>query len=214
MPNKKTAHPYHYSVDKNLIQILLDFGLPIGLFLLFFYFYNFGKISPSEMVKTSGLLSITLLGITLLIGPLCKIVPSLDFLKAHRKFWGVTAALVGFAHAWMVVHFFMKYDFSRLFNPANPRFYGLMSGLMALVILIMVTLSSNSKVVGKLDPKFWKAIQLTSYLAMVLAVSHFYLMETKDGVLVIKRLLGQITFWFSASVIVVRLLVIFWPSKK
>lgn len=214
MANKRTTHPYHYSVDKNLLQVLVDFGLPVGLFLLFFYFYNFGKITPSEMVKTSGLLSISLLGITLIIGPLCKVIPSLDFLKAHRKFWGITAALAGLTHAWLVVHFFMKYDFSRLFNPANPKFYGLMSGLMALVILLLVTLSSSTKIVGKLNPKLWKAIQLTSYLAMILAVSHFYLMETKDGVLVIKRLLGRITFWFSAAVIIVRVLIIFWPSRK
>jgi len=49
---------------------------------------------------------------------------------------------------------------------------------------------------------------------MTLAVSHFYLMEQVNGVLVIKRLLGQITFVFSVLVITLRILILLLPAKK
>ena len=88
---KVVFHPYHYSVDKNFIQRLIDWGVPLGLFYLYFQFYNFGKITPSEMVKTTGLMAISLLALTLLAGPVARFLPFLDILKAHRKFWGITS---------------------------------------------------------------------------------------------------------------------------
>ncbi len=84
--SEHNAHPYHYSVEKNIIQHLLDWGAPVGLFLLYFNFYNFTKISPSEMVKTSGLMAISLLGLTLVVGPIARFVPALDVPKISPIF--------------------------------------------------------------------------------------------------------------------------------
>ena len=203
------SHPYHYSVDKNLIQHLIDWGIPIGLFLLYFNFYNFGKFNPSEMVKTSGLLAIALLALTLVVGPAARFFPALDILKAHRKFWGVTSFLFVVLHLSLVVIFYLKWNLMALVNPANPKFLGLTAGVLAFMILLLVTLTSNRKALKHLDPKLWKAIQTTSYIALILAVGHFYLMEQVNWVLVIKRLLGQITFWFAFLVIIIRLIVLF-----
>lgn len=211
---RNNSYPYHYSIDKNLIHRLFDIGVPLGLFWVYFQFYNFGKITPSEMVKTTGLLSISLLSITLLVGPICKLFPGLDFLKAHRKFWGITAFLAGLTHAGLVVIYYYKFNFLRFVDFANPKYPGILSGLLALVILFLVTMTSNKNALSILSPKVWKAIQVTSYLALILAVGHFYLMEQIQGVLVIKRLLGQITFWFAVTIIPIRLLIVFWPSKK
>lgn len=182
----------------------MDFGVPIILFLGFFYFYNFGKISPSEMIKTSGLLSISLLGITLIVGPLSRIIPALELLKTHRKFWGILSFLIALVHVGLVMIFYRKFNL-------EP---GTLSGLLAIIILFLVTMTSNNKALTKLSPNVWKAIQLTSYLAMALAVGHFYLMEQVNGVLVIKRVAGQITFVFAILVIVLRILILLLPNKK
>ncbi|MBI3109793.1 ferric reductase-like transmembrane domain-containing protein [Candidatus Daviesbacteria bacterium] len=195
-------------------QRLLDFGVPVILFLLFFFFYNFGKITPSEMVKTSGLLAIALLGLTLVVGPLSRLIPALEPLKAHRKFWGITSFLVALVHTGLVFVYFYKFNLFRFVDFSHPKYPGILSGILALIILFLVTITSNQKIIAKLSPKTWKAIQTTSYLALFLAIGHFYLMETVDGVLVIKRLLGQITFVFSILVIALRILILFLPAKK
>jgi len=208
------SHPYHYSIEKNALQKLLDLGVPIGLFLLFFFFYNFGQLTPREMVKTSGLLSITLLGITLIIGPLARLVPSLDILKAHRKFWGITSFLVGLTHVGLVFVYYYKFNLLKFVDISNPRYGGILAGLLALIILLLVTLTSSQKALTKLSPQAWKIIQTASYLALALAILHFYLIEQTNGVLVIKKLLGQITFGFSILVIAVRIFILMLPSKK
>ena len=146
-----TPHPYHYSIDKTFKHHLLDWGVPVGLFLLFFFFYNFGKFSAHEMIKTSGLLSITLLGITLAVGPLSRLIPTLDILKAHRKVWGILSFLVALVHVSLVL---IHYNKISLTSP------GTLSGFLALIILFLVTMTSNQKALTKLSPKVWKIIQL------------------------------------------------------
>ncbi|MCR4305605.1 MAG: ferric reductase-like transmembrane domain-containing protein, partial [Candidatus Daviesbacteria bacterium] len=205
-------HPYHYSVKKTFLHRLFDIGVPVVLFWAFFQFYNFGKITPSEMIKTSGLLSISLLAITLLVGPVCKLFPGLDLLKAHRKFWGITSFLIALTHIALVFIFFYKFNLLRFVDYSHPKYPGILAGLAAITILFLVTLTSSKKALNILSPGAWKAVQITSYLALGLAVGHFYLMEQVEGVFVIKRLLGRITFGLSAAVIPVRLLIVFWPT--
>lgn len=205
-------HSYHYSEDKSIIQRLADFGVPAGLFLLYFVFYNFGKITPSEMIKTTGLLSIALLSLTLFIGPACKFFPALNILKAHRKIWGISAFLAASTHAGLVFIYFYKFNFLKFVDFSNPKYLGILAGLFALFILAAVTATSTKKAVASLSPGVWKMIQTTAYLALVLAVLHFYIVESKDGVLVIKRLLGQITFAFAALTVLLRLIVLIFHS--
>jgi len=207
-------HPYHYSEDKSITQRLIDIGVPIGLFWIYFQYYNFGKITPSEMIKTTGLLAIALLSITLFIGPACRVFPSLDILKVHRKFWGILAFLAALTHTILVLIYYFKFDFSRFVDFTNPRYPGILAGLVALAILLLVTLTSNKIALTALNPRIWKMVQSTAYIALILAVLHFYLVESKDGVLVIKRVVGQITFGFATFVVLFRLLVVLIPSKK
>lgn len=201
-------------IDKNIIQHFLDWAVPIGLFLLYFNFYNFGKFSPSDMVKTSGLMSISLLALTLVVGPLVRFMPVLDILKAHRKFWGITSFLFLVLHLSLVVIYYYHFNFLKVFDLNNPKFGGLLAGILAALVLLLITLTSNQKIARGLGPKVWKAIQTTSYIALILAITHFYLMEQVNGALVIKRLLGRITFWFAATVILIRLIVLILPRKK
>lgn len=187
------------------MQRLIDFGVPLGLFWLYFQFYNFGKISPSEMIKTTGLLAVALLSLTLFIGPACRFFPFLEALKAHRKAWGLLSFFIALTHGILVYIFYFNYELSKLFNPTNPKYYALLAGLASLIILAVVTLTSNQIALNSLSPKMWKRIQSASYLALLLAVLHFYLAESKDGVLVIKRVVGQITFGFAVFVVLFRL---------
>lgn len=210
----KSTHPYHYSEEKNLTQRLVDFGVPLGLFWIYFQFYNFGRITPSEMIKTTGLLAIALLSLTLVIGPACRFFPVLDVLKAHRKFWGVSAFLAALTHTGLIFIYFYKFNFLKFVDFSNPKYLGILAGLIALFILAVVTVTSIKKAVEILSPNIWKMIQTTAYLALILAIAHFYIVESKDGVLVIKRLLGQITFGFAGLVVFLRLIVLFIPGKK
>lgn len=210
---KSKSHPFHHSSD-NPLQKVFDYVVPLGLLYFYFQFYNFGKITPSEMIKTSGLWSIALLSLTLSIGPLCRFFPFLDGLKAHRKVWGIMAFLAGLIHTGLIFANYFKFNLYRFVDFSNPRYPGILAGLVALIILAVVTLTSNKKALTYFSPNTWKAIQMTAYLALILAVVHFYLVESTNGVLVIKRVVGQITFGFATFAVLLRLLVMLLPSRK
>lgn len=213
MPKQKSSHPYHYEVDKNAAQRIIDLAIPLLLFWTYFNYYNFGKFTPSEMIKTSGLFAIALLSITLLIGPVTKLFPRLDFLKAHRKFWGILSFLAVLIHVGLIFANYYKYDLSKFVDFSNPKYPGILAGILALFILLLVTLTSNKYALKNLSPKVWKMIQTTSYLALILAVAHFYLVESVDGVLTIKRVVGQITFGFAAFTVLARFFIMLLPKK-
>lgn len=206
---KGRAHPYHYSEQKNLVQRLVDIGIPAALFYFYFQFYNFGQFNAKEMIKTTGLLAVALLSLTLLIGPVSRFFPALEILKAHRKFWGVLSFFIALTHSILIYIFYFNYNLAKLFNPGSPKFLGLMAGLISLSILLAVTLSSNQKVLNALSPKTWKFIQSLSFIALIFAVLHFYLVESVNGILVIKRVVGQITFGFAAFVVIARIFISF-----
>lgn len=146
-----------------------------------------------------------MLSITLVVGPLSRFIPSFNVLKIHRKFWGIAAFLVAVIHGALVF----------LFDKIKPDdFLGIGIGLVATFILLLVTASSHKSVIHRLHPGVWKKLQNASYLAMILAVTHFYVMEQQGGVLIIRRLLGQITFWFATIVILLRLIVYFFPKNQ
>ena len=213
MKPAKNAHPYHYSVDKNIVQRIIDFAVPILLFWIYFNYYNFGKFTASEMIKTSGLLTIALLSLTLIIGPITKLFPGLEFLKAHRKFWGIISFLAVLAHIALVFINYYKFDLLKFVDFANPKYPGILAGIISLAILLLVTLTSNKLALKSLSPRTWKTIQTTSYLALILAVAHFYIVESVDGVLTIKRLAGQLTFGFATITVIIRFLVLLLPKK-
>lgn len=196
------------------LQKLIDYVVPFGLLYFYYQFYNFGKITPAEMIKTSGLWAIALLSLTLIIGPLSRFFPFLDNLKVHRKTWGIFAFLAGLAHGVLIYIYYFKFDLAKFVDTSNPKYLGILAGLIALAILAVVALTSNKKALSALSPAVWKAIQTTAYLALVLAVAHFYLVESVNGVLVIKRVVGQITFGFASAAVLARILVMLLPSRK
>lgn len=208
-----TQHPYHHTEEKNIVQHVGDWALPIGLLVVYFLFYNFGKITPSEMIKTTGLVAIMLLSITLFIGSISRFFPVFNILKAHRKFWGVSSFVYALVHAGLVLAIYADFDVIGLFTQSSSLL-GLIAGLAALGILFIVTVSSIHRIISRLPPGAWKMLQMTSYLALALAVAHFYLVEQVNGVFVIKRLMGQITYWFAFVALIARVVVFVFPKEE
>lgn len=214
MKKHSAKHPYHYSEDKNIIQFLLDYAIPTAILFFFFKFYTNSSMEPRSLIKITGLAAITLLGLTLIVGPLSKLFKGLSLLKAHRKAWGIISFLFALSHTALVYIYLFKFNLTRFIDTSNPRYPNILTGLLGLIILALVTLTSNKKALSVLDPKVWKSIQTLSYVAMGLALSHFFLVSQNKGVFELKSIYTQITFAFSALVIALRIGVMFIPDKK
>ncbi len=199
-------HPMPESIERRAItKWFYHILIPLLVFVLYFVTYNKFKMTTSEMIKTTGLWSITLLSITLMVGPLSKYIKFFNYVKIHRKFWGVASFFIALAHFLLVFYKYYHWDFVAIFSFSNPKAAPVWAGMIATILLFLITVTSNKKSMEIMGAKKWKLLQTMSYLALAFVLIHFYLAETKDGVLVIKRFMGRFAMGFGVLAIVVRL---------
>ncbi len=184
------------------------YGMPVWGFLILFFFYADSAVTPPAMVKLSGLLSLFLLGITFLIGPLSFLASSLfNHLKVYRRFlgdWGFLAAVI---HVVLVYIYYWHGKFSMFYDFKNPRYLAVFMGLLGLMILFSLAVTSIDRVKGWMGYTKWKMVHTTGYLAMLAIMEHFILAETKNGVFIIRKPLGKALFVFGFIVILIRFIV-------
>ena len=182
--------------------------MPVWGFLALFFFYGDAAVTPQAMVKEFGLLSLSLLCITFIIGPLSFLFsPVFNHLKVYRKYLGLSGFFAGVIHVSLVLFYYYHLNFSIFFDIQNPRYLSIFLGVLGLLILCIISISSIDHIKGFLGYGKWKAIQTTGYLALLAIMEHFILIETKNGVFAIKKPLGQVIFLFGFLVILVRFVV-------
>ena len=163
---------------------LLIYTLPVWLFLLLFFFYGYGETSPVMLNKMAGLLSLLLIGITFLIGPLSYFFPNLfNHFKTYRKYLGISGFVTAIIHA--VISYFLDFQGNLTFmflDPNNEDLFGVYIGSLAIGIFLLMTITSTNRAIKLLGFRHWKILQTSGYFALFLVMFHFILMETSKGV--------------------------------
>lgn len=121
--------------------------------------------------------------------------------------------IFAFIHFFLVFSIYSKFNFFSLLSPNKARFVPYMIGLTSLLILVLITSTSIKFIFNRLNPHTWKGIQATSYIALFLAIIHFYLAEQEGGVFTLYHILEHGTYWFGIVAIVFRLAILFIPKK-
>lgn len=120
-----------------------------------------------------GLLACLLLAAVLALTPLRVLFPSWDIalaLNRHRRLIGVSAFAYALLH--FVVQVLYVYDggFATLGREIRKPFQ--LTGLAALVILLVLTITSLNAVVRRLGARTWKNLHRLAYVAAALAAYH------------------------------------------
>ena len=153
-------------------------------------------------IRTTGLLGLVFLTLTLVITPLRRL-PGANWRIAARRNLGV----LGFAY--IAAHFLIFFLFARAGDVGSTlteiveRVY-LWFGTGALVIMIPLAITSTDGMVTRLGAKRWKRLHRLAYVAVLGGVIHYYLLVKAD---VTKPLVFSIVF---GGLMLVR----FIPEKK
>ncbi len=158
--------------QKTLRPILITFLWGIIFFLLFLF-----RFSPAQrwttffINKALAETTVVLLGLSFLLGPLCKISPFFIKHLPYRKYFG----LFGF--------YFLLFHIVASLLQLNARFpvdwylknFGgmLAAGLAAFIFLVM-TVTTHEKLIARLGGNYWKLIQRVGYFALFLALIHIF----------------------------------------
>lgn len=141
-------------------------------------------------MRAFGSLAFVLLTIILAIGPLARLDTRFMPLLYNRRHFGVLTAVIALTHAVFVVDWYFAFSptpkLLALFtsNTSFDRIAGFpfeLLGVFALVILIVLAVTSHDFWLSFLTPPLWKAIHMSVYFAYAAIVLHVALGGVADG---------------------------------
>jgi sulfoxide reductase heme-binding subunit YedZ len=169
--------------QKKIYDALLWTGIAVYLLL----FIGLGSLwQPFATIETLlirgfGTCALFLLHIVLMVGPLCRLSPKFLPLLYNRRHLGVTTFLVGAVHAGLSIFQFHALGSVNPFVSiliSNTRFTGIADfpfqilGLIALIILFLMAVTSHDFWLNNLTAPVWKTLHTLVYLAYALLIGH------------------------------------------
>ena len=163
-------------------------------------------ISPEIIViRATATAAIVMLHIVLSLGPLARLDPRFLPLLYNRRHLGVATFIVAAVHALLAVGFY--HGFGRV-NPvnslltSNTQFRSISAfpfelfGVLALVILLVMAVTSHDFWLEKLSPRVWKGIHMLVYVAWLALILHVALgaMQSERSPIYPVLLLGGATW--------------------
>ena len=164
-------------LDKYEYTIAIISSLIIAVLTSWYLFWRQGFFDLLIFNKMAALVTILLVGIVLLIGPLSRIYAHYSVLLKFRKAWGRLAFLFGLTHA--ILSYFFLFPRDR-FTLTNIPF---LFGLLGICILAILFLFSFEKFIQLLDRRLWWHLQnIGVRLIGVFGVVHFALLKYKGWI--------------------------------
>lgn len=157
--------------QKLILQIILF--LPIALVELYYRNYSLPKDYYFGYLYWSGIIALTLLSITISLSSLKQLFPSTIFIKRltlFRRQIGIASCIYAIIH---LLGFILKRIVKNGFFPPSSLFHpALFPGTLALIILLVLTATSNNYTTRKMGFKQWKKLHGLVYYSFCLATLH------------------------------------------
>jgi nitrite reductase/ring-hydroxylating ferredoxin subunit/DMSO/TMAO reductase YedYZ heme-binding membrane subunit len=164
--------------------MMLGIGLYLAAFVGFTVLANPEITEETLLIRASGSLSIILLHIILLIGPLSRLDDRFLVLLYNRRHLGVTMFLIATIHAvFSILQFHALGNINPLFSLflSNQDYLSLIHfpfqtlGFIAWLVLLLMASSSHDYWLKNLSPATWKALHMMVYIAYALLIMHVML---------------------------------------
>ena len=159
--------------------VLLVNGLvPLALLLLDVYLKRVGA-NPLEFVtRTTGMLALVFLIISLAVTPLRRIT-GLNWLVRFRRMLGLFAFFYGSLHLLTYVAFDRFFHLRTIPADIFKRPF-IALGMAAFLLMLPLAITSTDKMVKRLGGKRWAFLHRVVYLSGVLGVLHYFMLVKSD----------------------------------
>ena len=152
--------------------------VPLGMLLWDVYHKRVGA-NPLEFVtRTTGMLTLVFLTVTLAITPLRKIT-GLNWLTKFRRMLGLFAFFYGFLHLMTYVWFDRYFDLNSVpADVASRPFIAI--GMAAFFLMVPLAITSTNKMIKRLGGKRWHKLHMLIYAAGIAGALHYWLLVKSD----------------------------------
>ena len=181
-----TYKPILWNRQKKIYDRLLWLGilLIMGSFAAFELAFHPTITVETLIIRATAFTAIILLHIILLIGPLCRLDRRFLPLLYNRRHLGVSMFLIALIHgAFSIIQFHALGDTNPIASVflSNQNYRQISEfpfqilGFFALIILMLMAVTSHDFWLKNLSPRVWKGLHMMVYVAYALLIAHIAL---------------------------------------
>jgi len=160
------------------LVLFVNAVVPLALLLTDVYRKQVGA-NPLEFVtRTTGILTLVFLLISLAVTPLRRIT-GLNWLTRFRRMLGLFAFFYGSLHLMTYVAFDRFFHLKTIPGDVAKRPF-IAIGMAAFFLMVPLAITSTDKMVKRLGGKRWASLHRIVYLSGVLGVLHYYMLVKSD----------------------------------
>lgn len=152
--------------------------VPLALLLWDVYHKRVGANPLEFATRTTGILTLVFLLITLAVTPVRKIT-GLNWLIKFRRMLGLFAFFYGFLHFMTYVWFDRYFNLKSVPGDVASRPF-IAVGMVAFFLMVPLAITSTNKMIKRLGGKWWSRLHKIVYAGGVAGVIHFWLLVKSD----------------------------------
>ena len=152
----------------------------VPLVLLLWDLYN-KRVGPNPLefaTRTTGMLTLIFLCLTVAITPLRKIFGVNSVVK-FRRMLGLFAFFYGSLHLLTYIWFDRHFNFLSMGQDVVRRPF-ILIGMIAFILMVPLAITSTNKMVKRLGGKRWAKLHRLVYIAAIAGVVHFWMLVKSD----------------------------------
>lgn len=184
--------------------VFVNSAIPLGLLLWDLYRKQVGPNPLEFATRSTGMLTLVFLSLTVAITPLRKIF-GINSLVKFRRMLGLFAFFYGSLHLLTYVWFDRVFNMKSMAADVVQRPF-ILAGITAFLLMVPLAITSTNRMVKRIGGKRWARLHRLVYLAAIAGVVHFWMLVKSDIRL-------PLTFAFITLFLLgYRLLVKYFPS--
>jgi sulfoxide reductase heme-binding subunit YedZ len=160
------------------LVVFINSLVPLVLLLWDLYHKRVGPNPLEFATRTTGMLTLIFLSVTVAVTPLRKIF-GINSLVKVRRMLGLFAFFYGALHLLTYVWFDRWFNLASVVQDVGRRPFSLV-GMTAFFLMVPLAITSTNKMVKRLGGKRWARLHRLVYLAAIAGVVHFWMLVKSD----------------------------------
>jgi methionine sulfoxide reductase heme-binding subunit len=160
------------------ILIFVNSVVPLAMLTWDAYFHHLGANPVEFATRTTGVLTLVLLFVSLAVTPLRQ-VSGANWLVKFRRMLGLFAFFYGCLHLLTYVWFDKFFRVSEIFHDTLRRPF-IFVGMASWLLLVPLAVTSTNAMIKRLGGKRWQKLHRLVYLIAIGGVLHYYMIVKAD----------------------------------
>ena len=160
------------------VVVFVNALIPLVLLLWDLYHKRVGPNPLEFATRTTGMLTLVFLSLTVAVTPLRKIF-GINSLVKVRRMLGLFAFFYGALHLLTYVWFDRWFNLISVVQDVGKRPF-ILAGMVAFVLMVPLAITSTNKMVKRLGGKRWATLHRLVYISAIAGVVHFWMLVKSD----------------------------------